>query len=366
MATVARSRSMTSMDTPFTMPDPGVPRIPIERLDIDSEHAARHVAESRPFVARVDWRALEWTPDYLRAKVGDKRVTLRKRDGSSVEVTIAKFLDLVDHQHEAAAEYIMHNYPLMKIWGFDGPNPDLECLLADVRWPSFIARDQVKEIYVWARNAGWYDNKSHCEPNAAAAINLQIRGKKHVWLFPPEDAGLLGAASPRADMMDPPFFSAGQNVYRPSPDHPGFANVRCYEAVLEPGDAIHIPVFWYHWFVHDNLYQMNFNIWFGGPAIPVSPVAAEWSYMNALCLALGGFKDAKEKFFALPLETQELLCKIANTLVEDRRCTDVKQWQEAKRDAPKITIDPKLFDERSEIAGGEAGVLPGAIDSTSG
>jgi len=106
-----------------------------------------------------------------------------------------------------------------------------------VRLPSFIAPDQVKEMYVWARNVGWYDNRSHCEPSAAAAINLQIRGKKHVWLFPPEDAGLLGVASPREEMMTPPFFSADQHVYRPSPEHPGFANVRCYEAVLEPGDA---------------------------------------------------------------------------------------------------------------------------------
>lgn len=334
---------MTSPDRPFTMPDPGVPRIPLERIDLDSEQAARYVAQSRPFVARVDWPACAWTPGTLRARVGDKHVALRKRDGSRVEVTIATFLDLVDHPQEAAAEYILHNYPVMKLWGYDGPNPELAGLLADVRWPSFIARDQVKEMYVWARNAGWYDNKGHCEPNAAAALNLQIRGKKHVWLFPPEDAGLLGAASPREDMMDPPFFSAGQNVYHPSADHPEFANVRCYEAVLEPGDAIHIPVFWYHWFVHYDLYQLNVNVWFGGPPIPVSPVAAEWAYMNALCLALGGFQGAKETFFALPLETQELLCKIARTLIEDRACTDVLQWQDAKRDAPRVTLDPKLF-----------------------
>jgi len=335
------------MDTPFTMPDPGVPRIPIERLDIDSAQAARYVAESRPFVARVDWRALAWTPEHLRDRVGDKCVPVRKRDGSRVEVTIATFLDLVEHSREAAAEYVLHNYPVMKVWGAGGPNPDLACLLDDVRWPSFIARDQVKEAYVWVRNIGWYDNKSHCEPNAAAAINLQIRGKKHVWLFPPEDAGLLGAASSRGDMMEPPFFSANQTVYHPSPEHPEFANVRCYEAVLEPGDAVHIPVFWYHWFVHYNLYQMNFNIWFGGPAIRLSPVAAEWSYMNALCLALGGFKHAKDRFLALPHETQELLCRIANTLIEDRRCTDVAGWEDAKRDAPRLAIDPALLGARS-------------------
>lgn len=331
------------MDGSFIMPDPGVPTIPIERLDLESDQAARYVAESKPFVARVDWPAVRWTPEYLKAKVGATLVPLRKRNGDRVDITVSEFLDLVEHHEQSSAEYVMHNYPIMKIWGFDGPVREMECLLPDLRLPPWIQRDRIQEMYVWARNKGWYDNKSHCEPNAAAAINVQLRGKKHVWLFPPEDAGLLGAASPREDMMEPPFFSAGQTVYHASAEHPGFANVRCYEAVLEPGDALHIPTFWYHWFVHYNVYQMNVNIWFDTGTIPVSPVAAEWAYMNALCLSLGGWSVVKERFAALPLETQELLHKIAVALIEDRRCTDVKRWLEARRTAPKITIDPKEF-----------------------
>jgi cupin-like protein len=331
------------MDGSFVMPDPGVPTIPVERLDIESEQAARHVAESRPFVARVDWPALQWTPEYLKAKVGATIVPLRKRNGDRVEVTISEFLDLVEHQRAASAEYVIHNYPIMKIWGHDGPRPEMASLLADLRLPSWIPRDSIQEMYVWARNMGFYDNKSHCEPNAGAAINLQIRGKKHVWMFPPEDAGLIGAASPRDEMMGPPFFSAGQTVYHPSAEHPGFANVRCYKTVLEPGDALHIPTFWYHWFVHEDLYQMNMNIWFRSASIPISPVSAEWAYMNALCLSLGGWAGVQERFAALPLETQELLNQIAVRLIEDRRCTDVAQWQQARVDAPKITIDPKEF-----------------------
>jgi Cupin-like domain len=334
------------MDGSFTMPDPGVPTTPIERLDIESEQAARYVVESRPFVARVDWPALQWSPEYLKAKVGATIVPLRRRNGDTVEVTISEFLDLIQHQREASAEYVMHNYPIMRIWGRDGPRPEMECLLADLPLPPWIRRDCIQEMYVWARNMGAYDNRSHCEPNASAAINVQLRGKKHVWLFPPEDAGLLGAASPRDEMMGPPFFSAGQTVYRPSAEHPGFANVRCYETVLEPGDAIHIPTFWFHWFVHYDLYQMNVNAWFRSASIPVSPVSAEWAYMNALCLSLGGWSVAAERFAALPDETQQLLHKIAVMLIEDRRCTDVKLWGQARVDAPKIVIDPREFTRR--------------------
>lgn len=334
------------MDGSFVMPDPGVPTIPIERLDLMSEQAARHIAESRPFVARVDWPALQWTPEYLKAKVGACIVPLRKRTGERVEVTIAEFLDLVDRQREAAAEYVIHNYPIMKIWGYDGIVPEMACLLEDLRLPPWIARDRIQEMYVWARNMGWHDNKSHCEPNAGAAINVQLRGKKRVWMFAPEDAGLIGAASPREEMMEPPFFSAGQTVFAPSAEHPEFARVRCYETVLEPGDALHIPTFWYHWFVHYDVYQMNVNMWFARESVPISPVAAEWAFMNALCFSLGGWAAAKERFAELPLETQELLNKIAVTLIEDRRCTDVKQWQVARREAPKITIDPKEFTKK--------------------
>lgn len=333
------------MDGSFTMPDPGVPTIPIERLDIESERAARHVAESRPFVARVDWPALRWTPDLLKARVGATIVPVRRRNGDTREITISEFLDLVENHHVSAVDHVMHNYPVIKLWGRDGVRPEMECLLADLRLPPWIRRDRIQEMYVWARNMGWYDNKSHCEPNAGASINVQILGRKHVWLFPPDDAGPIGAASPRDEMMGPPFFSAAQTVYRASTEHPRFANVRCYETVLEPGDAIHIPTFWYHWFVHYNVYQLNVNVWFRADAIPVSPVSAEWAYMNALCLSLGGWPVAGERFAALPVETRDLLHRIAVALIEDRRCTDVALWQQARVDAPKIVIDPREFTE---------------------
>jgi hypothetical protein len=222
----------------FVFPDPGVPRIPLERIDLHSEQAARYIAESRPFVARLDWPCLKWTPDYLKEKVGDRLVRLRRRSGDPAELTITRFLELIENSEEAAKEYVVQNFPIIKLWGFHaddeyrgdlsrtGPNAEMEPLLADLRIPDYIPRDRVKEIFVWARNVGWYDNKSHCEPNAGAGLNLQIMGKKHVWLFPPEDAGLLGVSSPREEMMDPPYFSAGQTVYHPSDEHPEFKHVR--------------------------------------------------------------------------------------------------------------------------------------------
>ena len=147
-------------------------------------------------------------------------------------------------------------------------------------------------------------------------------------------------------MMGPPYFSANQSVYAPSAEHPEFAKVRCYSTVLEPGDCIHIPTFWYHWFVHHDAYQINFNCWFYNEQIPVTPVSAEWAYMKALCLTLGGFDVAPERFAALPLETQDLLARIAQSLILDPRITDVKKNRELVTTGRPLPIDAKLTTEK--------------------
>lgn len=315
--------------TDFVVPRPGVPTIPLERIDLSSDLAARYVAESKPFVARVDWPACRWTPELLRERVGSSVVSMLKYDGDYDKVTVSRYLDLVENHAAAKRDYVMHNFPVMRLWGTEhnGANPQFESLIADLKLPAW---SRPRAGFIWASNKGAYDNKSHCEPNACPGLNLQILGKKHVYLFPPEDAGPIGAASPIEDMMGPPCFSANQTVYAPSPEHPKYANVRCYEAVLEPGDIIHVPTFWYHWFIHYNLYQLNVNVWFGVDQIPTTPVSAEWAYMNALCLNLGGWDEAPDAFKRLPAETQTLLHRIAKTLIEDRRCTDVQQWLDAK------------------------------------
>lgn len=328
----------------FVFPDPGVPRIPIQRLDFYSDEATRAVAMSQPFVSRLtDWPALQWTPELLRKKIGHGTVPLRKLTGEKVDVTVNEYIDLVDNMRSGTGEYAAHNFPVIALAG-PAAKPEFETLLADLRLPKWVTNDNINAAFVWLKNMGYYDNKSHCEPNACANLNLQVRGKKHVWLFPPEDAGKLGAASSREEMMGLPFFSATQNVYAPSPEHPDFADVRCYETVLEAGDILHIPTFWYHWFVHYDAYQINFNCWFYNDQVPLSPVSAECSYMKAMCIALGGFEDAPEKFAALPLETQELLAKIAQNLINDPRITDVK-WHRTLLTSSnrELALHPKLL-----------------------
>lgn len=339
---------MVPSDTDFVFPDPGVPRLAIERIDdIDSEQAARCIAEARPFVTRVKWPTLGWTPEYIREKVGKVPVETWKKTGEKVGMSLDEFLTLVDDPARHARDYVIHNYPVMKLWDWFGPQEPYRPLIDDVPLPAFIDPKRISGMYVWVRNTGYYDNKSHCESNACAAINLQVRGKKHVWLFPPQDARLLGVDLTRADLMLPAFFSTEQSVYHPSDEHPEFEDARCYEAVLEPGDAVHIPAFWYHWFVHYNVYQMNLNCWFAPPAMQLHEVSAQWAYLNALSVALGDQAHLQERFEQLPAATQELLTEIARLLIHDPRCTDQMKWRELARQRTQQTLAARVFTEKT-------------------
>jgi hypothetical protein len=338
------------MSKDFVFPDPGVPKIPIERVDLYSEQAARYVHESKPFVAKVDWPALAWTPESLRQKIGDRTVKLRTRNGDPVSVTVNEYLDFIDNMRSGDGPYAPQNSPVISLRGRPDEvtaavNPDFACLLPDLRWPSFVTDENMNSMFIWFKNMGCYDNRGHLEPNAAVNLNLQVRGKKHVWLFPPDDAPRVAARPTREDLFDPPYFSSGQAFYEPTPENPEFKDVRCYEAVLEPGDVIHIPTFWYHWFVHYDAYQMNVNCWFYNDQIPLSPIAGDWAYMKALAIALGGFAEAPARFAALPVETQELLTQIAHTLVVDPRCTNAQKGRELYRRAKLLQLDKKLLDK---------------------
>jgi hypothetical protein len=334
------------MTTAPEFPDHGLPRIPLDRIEIDSDEARRRVAESRPFVTRVTgWRALEWDVPYLKARVGAKPLTLKRSSGEPADMTVADLLDLVeDPTWMQRYEPPGGGGPLLQIWRPDrGVDPELEPLCADFELPRFIPRDRVSSINIWARNFGLYDNGSHCEPNAMANLNVQVRGRKHVWLFPPSDAGCLSVTPA---IMEPPFVAVSQEATRVGDDHPRFRDATCYETILEPGDAVFIPTFWFHWFVHYPVYQLNLNFWFEAESIPLSPISADWAFMSALCLALGGFDRAVERFASLPPETQELLRDIEDILLNQRDLLSPPTIGAARKRGGRMGRDPKQLSGR--------------------
>jgi hypothetical protein len=287
---------------------------PIPQVELDSKEARDRVERGEPFVARVHgWRALEWDVEYLKRVVGAKILTVDRRSGGTKDMPLAEYVDLVADASRLP-EFELPTGPLIRIQSPDGVDPELAPLARDIQWPSYVRPEKISSINIWVSSpSSETGSVSHAEPNAMTNLNLQVRGKKHVRLFPPDDARCLSVPP---SVCYPPFVAAGQMAYRIS-ENPRFAEVRAYETVLEAGMAIHIPAFWFHWFEHYPAYQINLNVWWETDRMPLHPISANWAYLNALCTALGGFDEQTTvaRFEALPEETKALLRAIEDNLL---------------------------------------------------
>jgi hypothetical protein len=290
--------------------------IPIRQVELESEEAVQHIERSEPFVARVKgWRALEWDVDVLKRLAGSKMLEIDRRGGGVQQISLAEYLDLVADPARLR-EFELPTGPLVRIRSpGDGLDPVLAPLARDVQWPSYVRPEKISSINLWVSSpVSETGSFSHAEPNAMANLNLQVRGKKHVRLFPPDDARCLSVPP---SVGQPPFVAAGQMAYRIS-ENPRFAEVRAYETVLEAGMAIFIPTFWFHWFEHYPAYQINLNVWWETERMPLQPISANWAYQNALCTALGGFDEqTAARFEALPEDTKALLRAIEDNLLTE-------------------------------------------------
>jgi hypothetical protein len=218
------------------------------------------------------------------------------------------------HNWEDFGEYILPYAPVIRIQHpITGPVQEMATFRDDIVIPPFMREDKISSINLWTSH-GPGASVNHCEPNAMANLNVQIRGKKHVWLFSPDDAKCLSVQSA---VMEPPFVASEVAPEAVSTAHAPFRDARCFETIIEEGDAVFIPPFWFHWFVHYPVFQLNMNFWWEPDQIPLSPISGEWMFMSALCKALGGFDTAVEEFARLPEETKALLRRIERQLIDD-------------------------------------------------
>jgi hypothetical protein len=333
------------------LPHPDWPRHglscePIPRVAFDSDEPARFVERGRPFVTRPQgWRALEWDVPYLKRTVGDRSVTLLRSDRTShAKLTISEVLDIVSDERRKA-EFVFPGTPYIRIWrlGGLGLNPELSALYDDLKLPSYIPEASVSSINLWASH-GFKDNGNHADPNAMANLNLQIQGRKQVWLFAPSDAPCFDMES---SLMSPPYVAIQPRANAVG-DSPRFKEARCFEAVLEPGDAVYIPPFWFHWFVHFPVYQLNLNIWFERDQ-HLNPISATWAFTNALARALGGFAPSEEAFEKLPEETKQLLRAIESNLLNETAIYSAGQMNNERIAAnPARVPDPSSGEYKPE------------------
>lgn len=209
-----------------------------------SEFFARYYAENRPVILTdvgAAWPARRWTPDYLESVLGDAPVEVMTGRDASLRYDT----DAMAHQHsvpfsefatrvrEGGASndyYLVANNRLLDKPAAEPLWPDLEPM------PEFMAKAGLRSnAFLWFGPAGTVTQLHHDLQNV---LHVQLTGRKHFRMISPlhthrvyNDVAMFSPVDPRAPDVD---------------RFPLFAQVELVEFVLEPGEALFIPVAWWH------------------------------------------------------------------------------------------------------------------------
>jgi len=203
-----------------------------------------------------DWAAIgKWTPDLIVDKYGDKRATGLTWEGSEIDdflhytrrtTTIREWRDLILHPEQPNKRAYL-TFPVFQVM------PDM---MKDIRpvdpyfclprgYPAALRRKAKKPASLW------FGAKGQVSPmhfDVSQNILVQVYGTKRMKLYPPDQSKYLYWPCDH----DAPFSFHNVNwtpVNADNPDlekHPLFAQAEGIEITLEPGDALYLPVRWWH------------------------------------------------------------------------------------------------------------------------
>lgn len=217
----------------------------IDRLATFDRHTLdRYVRAGRPFLVPGygrDWPACtKWTPEYLAAACGDAPVPVSHYpDGvtlaAKVKMTVRGYLAAIAATPESWRHHYMESVELAEL---------SEALYADVGVPADTDDlPGVSDTVFFGLNTG-----SCCHIHAhEEAVVFQVMGTKTFTIYPPEDVANL-------------YFEPVTRDYRrsrvsfPDVDYAAFPRARRLQpidVVMEPGDALYLPVHWAHWTAAD-------------------------------------------------------------------------------------------------------------------
>ncbi|MCB9528218.1 MAG: cupin-like domain-containing protein [Myxococcales bacterium] len=208
------------------------------------DFAARYFRARRPVLITdmaTRWPACErWTFDFFARQDPDRRVTLEKGNvlQGETDFETARIADyLARIESEGSAEGTGSKRRYLSMFRVFEAFPRLK---ADVDF-HLIEKTSLWQIYfAWLGPAGtltgyhidWIDN-----------ILTQIRGRKRVWLVPPEQSSKM-YPSKKYDYRST-LSEVEPNTWDPRL-HPRFAEVTPLEITLEPGHMLFIPHGWWH------------------------------------------------------------------------------------------------------------------------
>lgn len=241
-----------------------IPRV----TSIDKEtFEEQYVKKGRPVVITDlsnKWRAFDkWKdPDYLRDKVGHRQVPVYECDPENREAVrrFAGFLPVAGavNRHTMALKTLLDRLeemdPAQDGTHFKGRFYLADCtlsefipeLLEDIDVPDLLEKPKAKAAIsiprVWIGRNNFSRTHMHVKNHD---LLCQLVGQKRCLMFGPEQAPNL-YPNPMWCRTDNPFNSQVNIEHPDYQQHPNFRNAKAYDCLLNPGDILYIPTFWWH------------------------------------------------------------------------------------------------------------------------
>jgi len=233
----------------------------INHQDIIIEKFKKESDKAYPFLldAEVnDWPAMEWTFEFFQSKYGHRFVPIeigkRYTDETWTQtlMPLGKFIEEYIENAKPKNTGYLAQYTLLR--QFDELNNDYIT-------PVFCynAKDEFTDLqpHIWLGPKGTV-SPLHTDPRKN--LFCQIVGRKHVILFPenqteflsPHESNLLNNTSQ---------INLDEDLNDILEKFPKFKNAKGYETVIQPGEALYIPPFCWH-FVKSLEKSISLNFWF--------------------------------------------------------------------------------------------------------
>ena len=212
------------------------------------EFLVQHYAANRPAVLKgvaAGWRACgEWTTDYLRSAIGERKVEFQgdrstnpqfelDKDAHKRVLPFDRYMDLIETGRADNDAYITAYNSARNIAAFAPIMDDI----GDI--PGILcAGDPNLKGMLWIGPGDTFTPLHHDLTNN---LLIQIVGRKRIVLVSPNYTPRLA--------NDRHVFSAIRDLEAPghvAANFPQAASVTSLDVVLEPGDAIFLPLGWWH------------------------------------------------------------------------------------------------------------------------
>lgn len=239
---------------------------PIERIEKPSIEEFQHhfVMQDKPVVitgVANEWTACSlWNPANFKTIFGNILVPLRHSDneidvffGESDRPTvmaIAEYIELISAPHlNGKRPPYLGNIP------FNDPvaKPHLDRIRTHFEFPDYFPKSSENDIRLWV---GAAKQKSTIHNDNYHNFNAQIFGQKAFLLFSPQQHELLYPVK-----IDDELWSSQIDPQNPDLEKfPLFREAIGLEAILDPGDILFLPAFWWHQ-ARSLALSINVNMW---------------------------------------------------------------------------------------------------------